>query len=93
MAFTAILRRSASRAAPLAAQLIGTQRRNYYSAFSAVTRAAIAPHLRPGAAYFSGRHFSSGPSSADKKLLEILQSEVDCVVQSEDYGKVLSFSL
>ncbi|KAJ8423229.1 hypothetical protein Cgig2_027655 [Carnegiea gigantea] len=89
MALTAILRRSASRAAPLAARLIGAQRRNHYATFSAVPRAAASSQLRPPAAYLSSRHFCAGPSSSDKKLLEILQSEVDCVVQSDDYGKDL----
>lgn len=90
MALTAILRRSASKVAPLAARVVGAQRQSHCAAFSAVKRAAtLSPQLRP-AACFSSRNFSSSlAASSDKKLLEIIQSEVDVVAQSEDFGKVV----
>lgn len=93
MAFSAILRNSAKKAAPFAARMIGSQSNTKSSAavFSAVKRATLSPRLFHSATYSSVRHFSSNSTSSDNKLVEVLQSEINVVEESEDIDKVESF--
>uniref|UniRef100_A0A803N517 Mitochondrial glycoprotein n=1 Tax=Chenopodium quinoa TaxID=63459 RepID=A0A803N517_CHEQI len=95
MAFSAILRRSANKAAPLASRLIGAQR-NFQSpavVFSAVKRASLSPQFLRSAACYPTRHFSSSvatkSSSSNNKLLDVLQSEISVVEESEEHDKTV----
>ncbi|XP_021769058.1 uncharacterized protein At2g39795, mitochondrial-like [Chenopodium quinoa] len=95
MAFSAILRRSANKAAPLASRLIGAQRNFQSSAavVSAVKRASLSPQFLRSAACYPTRHFSSSvatkSSSSNNKLLDVLQSEISVVEESEEHDKTV----
>ncbi|KAK9742419.1 hypothetical protein RND81_03G171400 [Saponaria officinalis] len=93
MAFSTILRRSFSKAAPLATKFIGFHKNPQSSAaastaVSALNRATISPR-------FAGRRFCSSSAavvdgvSSDKKLIEVVQSEIEVAEQSEDPEKTV----
>ncbi|KAH9626299.1 hypothetical protein KSS87_021868 [Heliosperma pusillum] len=94
-ALPSILRKSFSKAVPLAARLIGTQRITSSAAtttaFSARNGGVISPHLIRHGGCFSNRFFCSDVAvSSDKKLIEVVQSEIDVVEQSDDHGKTVT---
>lgn len=92
MAFSVILQRSARKAVPFASRIVGSQRNFQSSAavVSAVKRASLSPQLPRSAAYSSTRHFSSSITpAANNKLVEVLQSEISVVEESEDYNKTV----
>ena len=90
MAFSAIIRRSARTAIPIASRVIGSQ----IQSPAAVKRAAFSTHFVRSTLCSSFRRFSSDvATSSDRKLLEVLQSEISVVEESEDYDKVLPFLL
>ncbi|XP_057523733.1 uncharacterized protein At2g39795, mitochondrial-like [Amaranthus tricolor] len=83
MAFSAIIRRSAI---PIASRVIGSQ----IQSPAAVKRAAFFTHFVRSTLCSSFRRFSSDvATSSDRKLLEVLQSEISVVEESEDYDKTV----
>ncbi|KAL8171559.1 hypothetical protein V2J09_023363 [Rumex salicifolius] len=86
MAFSVILRRSISTAAPLAARVVGGQRFRHASAISSHFRRAAVSHgtnawLAPSTGFTSRRNYSA---SSDAKLLEVIESEIECAVESTE---------
>ncbi|XP_074308211.1 uncharacterized protein At2g39795, mitochondrial-like [Silene latifolia] len=90
-----MLRKSFSKAAPLATRLIGTRgivsSAATTTAFSARKGGILSSNLIRHGGCFSSRRFSSEAAiSSDKKLVEVVQSEIDVVVQSDDHGKIVT---
>ncbi|XP_057523078.1 uncharacterized protein At2g39795, mitochondrial-like [Amaranthus tricolor] len=96
MAFSAILRRSVRNSFPFVSHVVRSQR-NYQSSiavYTAVKRAEFSSRfLLPTITSFSTRHLcsniASSDCSSDKKLLEVLQSEISVVEESEDHDKTV----
>ncbi|KAL9226630.1 hypothetical protein vseg_002419 [Gypsophila vaccaria] len=92
MAFQSILRRSISKAAPLAAKCAVSP-----TSAVATTAATLSPRLiRPTVAAVSRRFFSATSAASndgasyDKKLLEVVQSEIEVVALNDDHGKTVA---
>ncbi|KAK6929401.1 Mitochondrial glycoprotein [Dillenia turbinata] len=85
MALALIVRRSASRIAPLAIRAIGSQQSRYHSLIFNGLNQEAAFSLTRGfgrTTFVSGfRQFSS---SSDEKLLRVLESEIKCAEESDD---------
>lgn len=89
MAFTSILRKSASSIAPLVGRLVRGQR-NYHSAlFTAVNHANLShkPSLR---ALVPSLHYSKASKnpSSDENLIRVVESEIKCFQESDDHDRV-----
>ncbi|KAJ8443180.1 hypothetical protein Cgig2_005731 [Carnegiea gigantea] len=98
MAFLAIIPWSASRASPLAVPVVESRRHKHPAVASAVHfsfRRATVSYQLLSTSRFCSRSVSSTsrPRSPDERLLEVLQSEIDDLEQSEDFDKVPTFSL
>ncbi|KAE7996718.1 hypothetical protein FH972_001417 [Carpinus fangiana] len=90
MAFTSILRKSASSFAPLAGRLVGGQR-NYHSAiFTAINHANVSrrPSLRSH--LVPSLHYSSAEKrmSADETLIGVLSKDIEFLQQADDHDRV-----
>ncbi|KAA8534165.1 hypothetical protein F0562_031642 [Nyssa sinensis] len=90
MAFSTLLRRSASVAVPLAARVIGSQRHHHCAAlFSAVNRSDISQKLCPSP-FLSVLHYSSSSSrpGSDESLVRVIESEIKCAQEADDHDEV-----
>ncbi|KAL9230158.1 hypothetical protein vseg_005545 [Gypsophila vaccaria] len=98
MAFSTILRKSFTKAAPFATKLIKPHQTPHFStaaaAVSAFNRATLTPRFAAAAA--TGRRFCSASAavvdaaSSDKKLIEVVNSEIEVAEQSDDHGKTVA---
>ncbi|XP_022764511.1 uncharacterized protein At2g39795, mitochondrial-like [Durio zibethinus] len=92
MAFTSILRKSANLLVPLAIRLTRAQR-NYHSCiFAAMNHSFHSQQSSLNRFYQNSLHFStavdSGKTSADQSLLRVLESEIQCAEESDEYDQV-----
>ncbi|KAJ4840987.1 hypothetical protein Tsubulata_026510 [Turnera subulata] len=92
MAFTAILRKSASALAPVAGRLVrGGAQRNYHSAlFAAVNHHARLPQNNPSSVlrrYSTATADDQSPSSTES-LLRVLESEIQMAREADDHDRV-----
>lgn len=96
MAFSVILRRSISTVVPLAARVVAGQRFCHTAAaVSSLIRRrnlSLSPNawLAPATGFHSRRNFSA---SSDKKLLEVIESEIQCALDSDAQEEVAKFVL
>uniref|UniRef100_A0A7N0V3B9 Mitochondrial glycoprotein n=1 Tax=Kalanchoe fedtschenkoi TaxID=63787 RepID=A0A7N0V3B9_KALFE len=93
MAFSAILRRSVARLAPVGAQIVRSQKQRQSSVFSALYRHASSPVMRPAFGSLSQIHHFSSPAavkrtSSDENLLRVIEAEIQCAIEAEDQDKV-----
>ncbi|XVF75269.1 hypothetical protein PTKIN_Ptkin13bG0174100 [Pterospermum kingtungense] len=92
MAFTTILRKSAKSLVPLATRLTRVQR-NYHSCiFTALNHNFQSPERAVSRFYRNTLQFStafdSWKSSSDESIIRILESEIRCAEESDDYDQV-----
>lgn len=93
MAFTTILRRSASSIAPLAIRLAQTPRHNHSAIFTALYHTTLSykpsssPFVQTTNHLYSSSAVAKKPSS-DEKLLSVIDSEIQCAVEADDYDRV-----
>ncbi len=91
MALTSILRKSASSLAPLAGRLVRCQR-NYHSAlFTGITHTNVSHTLSP---LVPNLHYSTASKrpSSDQTLLRVIESEIQCLQETDDHDRVTPFS-
>ncbi|KAM1219280.1 hypothetical protein PS1_046765 [Malus domestica] len=87
MAFTSILRRSASSLAPLASRLARGQRSYHGAVATAVNRFNFSrKHTQPTPFVPTPRYYSS--HSSDQSLIRVIESEIKCAEETEDLDKV-----
>ncbi|KAM1579548.1 hypothetical protein ACFXTI_041475 [Malus domestica] len=87
MAFTSILRRSASSLAPLASRLARGQRSYHGAVVTAVNRFNFSrKHTQPTPFVPTPRYYSS--HSSDQSLIRVIESEIKCAEETEDLDKV-----
>ncbi|XWS56622.1 hypothetical protein CRYUN_Cryun09bG0102100 [Craigia yunnanensis] len=92
MAFASILRKSANSLAPLAIRLTRVQR-NYHSCiFTALNHSFKSQEPAVNCFYRNILHFStavdSKKASSDESLVRVLESEIQCAEESDDYDRV-----
>ncbi|XWS74922.1 hypothetical protein CRYUN_Cryun01aG0040100 [Craigia yunnanensis] len=92
MAFSSILRKSAYSLAPLAIRLNRVQR-NYHSCiFTALNYSFQSQQPTVNRFYQNTLHFStavdSRKPSSDESLIRVLESEIQCAEESDDYDRV-----
>jgi complement component 1 Q subcomponent-binding protein len=86
MAFTTIIRSSASRILPLASRLVRGQRFNH-TIFSAVTRTDLSGKSAAGS-FSSFRCYSDlTASKSDDLLLRVIDSEIKCAEETDEVGQ------
>ncbi|XVE52610.1 hypothetical protein DITRI_Ditri02bG0135600 [Diplodiscus trichospermus] len=92
MAFTSILRKSANSLAPLAIRLARIQRNYHYCIFTALNHSFQSQELTVTRSYRNTLHFStaadSRKASSDESLIRVLESEIQCAEESDDYDQV-----
>ncbi|KAM1003005.1 hypothetical protein FF1_003322 [Malus domestica] len=87
MAFTSILRRSASSLAPLASRLARGQRSYHDAITTAVNRFNFSrKHTQSTPFVPTPRYYSS--HSSDQSLIRVIESEIKCAEETEDLDKV-----
>ncbi|XP_050387829.1 uncharacterized protein At2g39795, mitochondrial-like [Argentina anserina] len=79
MAFTSILRRSASSLAPLATRLVRGQRSYHAAVFTAINHSTLAAR-KPSLARQNPRYYSK----ADDSLLRVIDAEIQCAEETDD---------
>ncbi|KAL2932365.1 hypothetical protein RDABS01_006680 [Bienertia sinuspersici] len=91
MSFSAILRRSASKFAPFATRIVGSQKNFHSSAalLSAIKPNSLSAQFIRSATYSASRHFCSNITTSDVKLVDVLQSEIKVAEESEDVDKAI----
>ncbi|KAI3427907.1 uncharacterized protein J3R85_009153 [Psidium guajava] len=88
MAFSSILRRSASSVAPLAVRALRSQRNCHSAIFIALNQARIVssgPRLGP---FLPPRSYSTTRPSSDETLRRVLESEIQCAEETDDHDRV-----
>ena len=86
MAFTSILRKSASSLTTLASQLARGQGNYHCALFTAITHSSLSP-LVPNLHYSS----VSNKHSSDETLLPVIQSKIQCLRETDGHGRVSLF--
>ncbi|XP_009351367.2 uncharacterized protein At2g39795, mitochondrial [Pyrus x bretschneideri] len=87
MAFTSILRRSASSLAPLASRLARGQRSYHGAVATTVNHLNFSrKHTQPTPFVPTPRYYSS--HSSDQSLIRVIESEIKCAEETEDLDKV-----
>ncbi|KAB2596178.1 hypothetical protein D8674_031628 [Pyrus ussuriensis x Pyrus communis] len=87
MAFTSILRRSASSLAPLASRLARGQRSYHGAVATTVNHFNFSrKHTQPTPFVPTPRYYSS--HSSDQSLVRVIESEIKCAEETEDLDKV-----
>ncbi|XP_030451006.1 uncharacterized protein At2g39795, mitochondrial [Syzygium oleosum] len=92
MAFSSILRRSATAFAPLAARALRSQRSCRSAVFAALHQAGIAPAAAAGEPRLGPlpppRGYSTKRPSSDETLLRVLDSEIQCAEETDEHDRV-----
>ncbi|KAK1572252.1 hypothetical protein Q3G72_029705 [Acer saccharum] len=92
MAFTAILRKSASSLAPLASRLARFNRSHHSAIFTASSHLSRKSTTSTSTSFVPILRFSSAveakKSSSDESLVQVLESEIKCVVETDDQNRV-----
>ncbi|KAL4367350.1 hypothetical protein GQ457_05G020030 [Hibiscus cannabinus] len=92
MAFTSILRKTVESLAPLAIRLTRVQRSYPSSVFTALTHAFHSRHSTLNPFYPNTLHFSTAIDSrkpaSDESLLRVIESEIQCAEESDEYDQV-----
>ncbi|XP_050250601.1 uncharacterized protein At2g39795, mitochondrial-like [Quercus robur] len=83
MAFTSILRKSASSLTTLASQLARGHGNYHCALFTAITHSSLSP-LVPNLHYSS----VSNKHSSDETLLPVIQSKIQCLRETDGHGRV-----
>ncbi|KAL4621030.1 hypothetical protein ACB092_06G198500 [Castanea dentata] len=83
MAFTSILRKSASSLTTLASQLVRGQRNYHCALFTAITHSSLSPSV-PNLHYSS----VSNKHSSDESLLPLIQSKIQCLKETDGHDRV-----
>ncbi|KAH7548158.1 hypothetical protein ACOSP7_032491 [Xanthoceras sorbifolium] len=90
MAFTAILRKSASSLAPLASRLARVNRNHNSAIFTASNHLSRKPTT--SSSFVPNFRFSSATeatkSSSDESLIRVIDSEIECAVETDDQNRV-----
>ncbi|GMY08434.1 Mitochondrial glycoprotein [Fagus crenata] len=90
MALTSILRKSASSLAPLAGRLVRCQRNCHSALFTAITHTNVSNTL---SSLVPNLHYSSASKrpSSDQTLLRVIESEIQCLQETDDHDRVEKF--
>ncbi|KAK3422541.1 hypothetical protein EUGRSUZ_G02989 [Eucalyptus grandis] len=88
MAFSSILRRSASSLAPLAARALRSRRSCHSAVFAALNQSRIVAGEPRRGPLPPPRGYSTKRPGSDESLLRVLESEIQCAEEADDHDRV-----